>query len=187
VMASPRALAAHQARRTRPSSLYLDWTEWLPVMQGYERGAPAYFATPAVNLVMALDASLAQITAEGMPARVARHARLAGAFRAAWRALGLRTLPLREDLAANTLSAVYYPEGVDASLVARVRAEGVVIAGGLHPDAKMRYFRVGHMGALSPNDVLATVGAIERALAASGRRAALGAGVAAVQAALSPG
>jgi alanine-glyoxylate transaminase/serine-glyoxylate transaminase/serine-pyruvate transaminase len=184
VMAGPRAMAAYRARRARVGSLYLDWGEWLPVMEGYERGTPAYFATPAVNLVMALDASLSLILAEGMEARFARHDRLGRAFRAALRALGLRILPLRDDLAASTLSAVYYPEGVDASLVGRVRAEGVVIAGGLHPEARARYFRVGHMGALSPSDVIATIGAIERALAAGGHRGGLGLGVAAAQAAL---
>jgi alanine-glyoxylate transaminase/serine-glyoxylate transaminase/serine-pyruvate transaminase len=57
---------------------------------------------------------------------------------------------------------------VDASLVGRVAAEGIVVAGGLHPEAKTKYFRVGHMGACSAGDVLATVGAIERALAKAG-------------------
>ncbi len=187
VMAGPGAIAAYRARRVPPASLYLDWGEWLPVMEGYERGTPAYFATPAVSLVLGLDASLGILAAEGMVARVARHERIARAFRAAFRAMGLSLVPLRDDLAASTLSAVYYPEGVDASLVGRVRAEGVVIAGGLHPDAKARYFRVGHMGAVSPSDVLATVGAIERALLAAGYRKALGAGVSAAAEALTAG
>jgi alanine-glyoxylate transaminase/serine-glyoxylate transaminase/serine-pyruvate transaminase len=151
-------------------------------MEGYERGAPAYFATPAVNLVAALDVALSQIADEGMAARVQRHERFASAFRAAWSALGLRVLPARTELCASTLSAVYYPDGIDASLVGRVRAEGIVIAGGLHPDAKTKYFRVGHMGAIDASDVVATVGAIERALAKSGYKFDLGAGVAAAQA-----
>src|SRR5262249_47721595 len=160
------------------------FAEWLPIMQSYERGAPQYFATPAVNLVLALDVSLGHIVAEGVEARVARHARVAAAFRAAWRALGLATLPARDAIAANTLSAVYYPDGVDASLVGRARAEGVAIAGGLHPEAKARYFRVGHMGAMAASDALAAVGAIERALAAGGPRGDVGAGGAAAQGAL---
>jgi alanine-glyoxylate transaminase/serine-glyoxylate transaminase/serine-pyruvate transaminase len=110
---------------------------------------------------------------------------MAGAFRAAFGALGLKMLPLREELCAHTLSAVCYPEGVDVSLVGRVKAEGVVIAGGLHPEAKARYFRVGHMGAITAGDVMVTVGAIERALSASGYRFELGAGLAAAQRALS--
>ncbi|APR79300.1 Serine--glyoxylate aminotransferase [Minicystis rosea] len=184
VMASPRALDAWKARKTKVASMYLDWGEWLPIMSGYEKGAPAYFATPAVTLIMGLEVSLGQLVAEGMDARFSRHARIAGAFRAAWSALGLRLLPLREDLAANTLSAVCYPDGIDASLVARVKAEGVVIAGGLHPEVKAKYFRVGHMGAVSASDTLATIGAVERALATGGYAFTKGAGLAAAQAVL---
>ncbi len=183
--ASPRALAAWRARKRPVASVYADFAEWLPIMEAYEGARASYFATPAVNLVCALDVSLGQLLAEGMEARFARHVRLARAFRAAWSALSLRPLPVREELAANTLSALYYPEGVDAGLMAAARAEGVVLAGGLHPELKTRYFRVGHMNAVSESDVLATVGAIERALARAGHRAAQpGAGVAAAQASL---
>ena len=182
---SQRALAAWRARRSPVRSVYADFAEWLPIMEAYEAGKPAYFATPPVNLVAALDVSLGQILAEGLEARFARHRRMARAFRAAWRALGLRMLPASEALTANTLSAVYYPEGVDASLVGRVRGEGVVLAGGLHPELKARYFRVGHMNRVGPGDVLTAVGAVERALAAAGHRTQPGIAVAAAQASLS--
>ena len=182
---SPRALAAWRARRSPVRSVYADFAEWLPIMEAYEAGKPAYFATPPVNLVAALDVSLGQILEEGLEARFARHRRMARAFRAAWRALGLRMLPASEALTASTLSAVYYPEGVDASLVGRVRGEGVVLAGGLHPELKARYFRVGHMNRVGPGDVLTAVGAVERALAAAGHRTQPGIAVAAAQASLS--
>ena len=184
VMAGPRALEAWRRKKTKVPSLYLDFGEWLPIMHGYENSAPLYFATPPVNLLFALDVSLGHLVAEGMEVRFARHARMAAAFRAAWRALGLEMLPASESIAATTLSAVYYPAGVDAALIGRVRAEGVAIAGGLHPDARAKYFRVGHMGAMKASDVLAAVGAIERALATSGHRLVLGSGVAAAQEAL---
>ena len=184
VMAGPRAISAWRARKTKVTSPYLDFGEWLPIMDGYEKNTPAYFATPAVNLVAALDVSLGQIAEEGMVARIARHGRIAGAFRASFRALGLRAIPLRDEITANTLSAIYYPDGVDASLVGRVRAEGVTIAGGLHPEAKTKYFRVGHMGAVREGDVLTTVGAIERALRASGYKFDAGQGVLAAERAM---
>lgn len=168
LVASARAMQAFRARKSRVASMYLDFGQWLPVMEAYEARKPYYFATPAVNLVAALDTSLAKIAAEGVEARFARHAKMAGAFRAAWKAMELRLLPVRDELAANTLSAVWYPEGVDASLVGKIGAEGAVVAGGLHPEAKTKYFRVGHMGAIAPNDVVAVVGAVERALAAAG-------------------
>jgi alanine-glyoxylate transaminase/serine-glyoxylate transaminase/serine-pyruvate transaminase len=85
---------------------------------------------------------------------------------------------------AHTLSALYYPEGVDAGVIARVREQGVVLAGGLHPELKTRYFRVGHMNVVGPGDVLASVGAVERALALAGHRAQPGVAVAAAQAEL---
>ncbi len=185
VVAGPRALAAWRAKKSQVPSLYLDFAEWLPIMEAYEAGAPKYFATPAVNLVLALEVSLGHLVAEGMEARFTRHARLAAAFRAAWRALGLAMLPASEAVTANTLSAVYYPEGVDASFVGRMREEGIAIAGGLHPEARARYFRVGHMGGLRPADVLGVVGAVERALLRSGARLDRGAGLAAAQAVLS--
>jgi alanine-glyoxylate transaminase/serine-glyoxylate transaminase/serine-pyruvate transaminase len=186
VVASPRAMQAWRERRSRVASMYADFGEWLPIMEAYEQQRPAYFATPPVNLVAALDVSLGQILAEGMAPRVARHARLAAAFRAGIRALDLRFLPTTEDVCANTLSAIYYPEGVDASLVARIREEGVVVAGGLHPELRTRYFRVGHMGVVSSSDVLATLGAIERALARAGYAKARGALAAAEEVLVAP-
>ncbi len=185
LVVSPGAMAAWRARKTPVASLYLDFGEWLPIMESYERGAPQYFATPAVNLVAALEVSLGRICAEGMGARAARHERVAGAFRAAWRALGLSTVPKTEAISAHTMSAVWYPDGVDASFVGRAREQGVVLAGGLHPDIKTKYFRVGHMGAVDASDTVATVGAIERAMALSGRRVELGVAVAAAQGVLS--
>ncbi len=185
VMASTRAMDAYKARKSRVGSLYADFGQWLPIMEAYESGRPAYFATPAVNLITALDVSLAELLAEGMDARFARHERMARAMRAAWRALELSSLPVREEVSANTLSALYYPAGVDASVVGKVREEGVILAGGLHPEVKAKYFRVGHMGAISASDVLATVGAIERALSRARTKRADGAAVAAAQRSLS--
>jgi alanine-glyoxylate transaminase / serine-glyoxylate transaminase / serine-pyruvate transaminase len=184
VVASPAAMAAWRARKKPVASLYLDFGEWLPIMESYERGAPQYFATPAVNLVAALEVSLGRICAEGIDARAARHERVAGAFRAAWRALGLSTLPKSEAVSAHTMSAVWYPDGVDGSFVGRAREEGVVLAGGLHPEVKTKYFRVGHMGAVDASDTVATVAAIERAMVRSGRRIELGVAVAAAQSVL---
>lgn len=184
VMASPAAMTAWRSRRKPVASLYLDFGEWLPIMESYERGAPQYFATPAVNLVAALDVSLERICAEGIDARTTRHEHVANAFRAAWRALGLSVVPKREEISAHTMSAVWYPEGVDVAFVGRAREQGVQLAGGLHPEFKMKYFRVGHMGAVDASDTVTTVAAIERAMALSGRRVELGVAVAAAQSVL---
>ena len=185
VLASRRAMEAWRARKTKVASYYADFGSWLPVLESYEAKKNMYFATPPVQLVEALDASLGGLLAEGVDARVARHARVAAAFRAAWAAMKLAMLPESGEVAAHTLSAIYFPPGVDASLVGRIAEEGAVVTGGLHPDARDKYFRVGHMGGAGAHETLATIGAIERALQAAGHRPApLGAAVAAAQAAL---
>lgn len=184
LVAGPRALEAFRRRRTPVANYYADWTEWLPVMEAYQARRPRYFATPAVNLVWALNVSLGQILAEGMEARIARHRRIARAFRAALSALGLRLVPVRPEKAAHTMTAVYYPEGVDSTLLEEVQRAGVILAGGLHPEIRTRYFRIGHMGAVNPADLLATVGAIEEGLARKGYAFEPGTGLAAAQAAL---
>jgi alanine-glyoxylate transaminase/serine-glyoxylate transaminase/serine-pyruvate transaminase len=184
VLAGPKALAAHRARKTPVRSLYLDFAEWLPVHEAYENEKPSYFATPAVQLVSALDVSLAQLLAEGMEVRFTRHVRLARAFRAGMTALGLSFLPASEQVMAHALSAVRYPKGVDVGLVKAIGAQSITVAGGLHPQLKATYFRVGHMGAVSGADVLSVVGAVERALLQLGAVKHVGDAVAAAERAL---
>ncbi|RMG27880.1 MAG: alanine--glyoxylate aminotransferase family protein [Bacteroidetes bacterium] len=165
LVVSPRAMQAWQQRRSPVGNYYADWHNWLPIMQAYEDRKPAYFGTPAVNLIMALEVSLKQILAEGMEARFKRHAHIAHAFREAMQALAIMMLPAEKAAAANTLTAAFYPEGVDGNQFrAAVSQAGVIIAGGLLADLKSQYFRVGHMGPVNQNDLLATVGAIEAAL-----------------------
>ena len=184
LVAGPRAMEAFAHRRSPVGSYYSDWSHWLPIMQSYEVRKPGYFGTPPVNLIWALNVSLGQILEEGMDARFARHRSLASAFRAAMGVLGLAQVPVHEDLAAATLTAPYYPEGVTAALLPHINAAGVIVAGGLHPQIKERYFRVGHMGAVTPSDILTTVGAIEQGLARVGYRFEPGSGLAAAQRAL---
>ena len=184
LVAGSRALAAFR-RRSRPvTNYYADWDNWLPVMEAYEARRPSYFGTPAVNLIWALHVSLGQILAEGLEARFARHRALSRACQQAMQALGLAQVPRRRAWAAHTMTAPYYPAGVTgAAFLPRVKAAGVIVAGGLHPEIKERYFRIGHMGATRLGDVLATVGAIEMALAGCGHDVVPGRGVAAAQAA----
>ena len=162
VIAGPRALAAFQARKTPVANYYADWTNWLPVMQAYEARKSAYFGTPAVNLIWALEVSLRQIMAEGLAARFERHRTISRACKAGLSALGLGQVPQRPEWAAHAMSAPRYPKGINgAEFIAAVAKNGVVIAGGLHPAIKTEYFRIGHMGSVDMEDVLTTLAAIE--------------------------
>jgi alanine-glyoxylate transaminase/serine-glyoxylate transaminase/serine-pyruvate transaminase len=183
LVAGPRAMAAFRQRQRPVLNYYADWNNWLPIMEAYEARRPGYFGTPAVNMVWALNVSLGQILAEGMEARFERHQALGRACKRAMTALGLNQVPLEPTCAANTMTAPYYPQGVTGpELLPRINMVGVILAGGLHPEIKARYFRIGHMGPTNLGDLLATVGAIEVGLAGCGYKFEPGAGVAAVMA-----
>ncbi len=183
LMVGPRALEAFQRRKNPVLNYYADWTNWLPIMQAYEARKPSYFATPAVNLIFALNVSLGLILSEGMEERFARHVRLSKACKAGIRALGLDQVPLHSDYAANTMTAPRFPIGINsADFLGKVAKAGVTLAGGLHPAIRAEYFRIGHMGSANQGDILATLGAIETALAASGYPFIPGVGVAAASA-----
>ena len=175
MVASERAIAAREALAA-PPPMSIDWLEWLPVMRAYEARRPSYFSTPATTLVRALSVSLEEQLGSqlaehrGMEARFRLHQRAADAMRAAWRVLGLESL-CDPTLAANTLSALRYPAGIDSALLSAIAARGVVVAGGLHPSCKGSYFRVGHMGEVSvrrTEALLTTVDAVAGALGERG-------------------
>lgn len=188
VVAGPKAMTAWRARKTPVYNYYADWSNWLPIMEAYEARKPSYFGTPPVNHIWAIHVSLGQILAEGMDQRFTRHKTIGDAFRAAIGALGLKQVPTDSAHAASTLSAPYYPDGVQGpQLLSKIKEAGVVLAGGLHPDIKAAYFRIGHMGAVRPGDILATVGALETGLSACGYKFEVGTGLNAAQKTIASG
>lgn len=181
VMVGPRAMEAFRKRKAPVLNYYADWGKWLPVMEAYEARKPSYFGTPPVNLIWGLSVSLAQILDEGLDTRFERHRKISKAIKAAVAALGMTEVPVSRGEAAHTLTAPYFPDGVDGSMLGHVSDAGVILAGGLHPEIKERYFRIGHMGVVNGSDVRATVGALEQGLAEVGYRFEHGAGLAAAQ------
>ena len=189
LVAGPRAMDTFHQRTTPVANFYADWGQWLPIMEAYEARRPGYFGTPAVNLVWALNVSLGQILDEGMDARFQRHRALGLACQRAIAALGLGQVPLKPSFAAHTMTAPRYPASsltadpiTGAELLPRVKEAGAILAGGLHPEIKAEYFRIGHMGAARLGDLLATIGALEAGLAGCGYQFEVGAGVAAAAA-----
>jgi aspartate aminotransferase-like enzyme len=170
-----KAQKVREQRRTSPASYYGDLRRWLPILADPTK----YFATPPVNMMYALHEACRMALAEGLEERFSRHARLASAFRAGLRAIGLRLL-CDDAVASNTLTVAYYPAGVRDSEFRRSMQEGfgVVVAGELGP-LKDKAFRVGHMGNVNRNDLLATLGAIEGSLSKEGYKFQFGAGIAA--------
>ncbi|MFP4064497.1 MAG: pyridoxal-phosphate-dependent aminotransferase family protein [Bacteroidales bacterium] len=182
LVASPKAMETWKSRKTRVRSYYADWNNWLPIMDAYTAGKPAYFGTPAVNLVTALETGLNNILQEGLQERFERHKKTGLAFREAIRALGLSMIPKNETVAANTLSAPYLPE--DVSLPDFMKAMGeaeVIIAGGLLPEIKGRYIRIGHMGSVAHTDLMNAIRGIARSLNQCGHKTDEDRGVLAIE------
>ena len=168
VVFSQRALRRRTSLRHAPP-MALDLTHWEPIMRAYLEGRGSYFSTPATSLWRGLATALDELLTEGMQQVFSRHARVATAMRRAWATLGLELLPDQQH-AAHTLSTLRFPPGVGPELVAAVAAQGVAIAGGLHPLVRHQTFRVGHMGfsARTPSHLLQTVDAVGRALGGCG-------------------
>ncbi|KAJ1734029.1 hypothetical protein LPJ61_001276 [Coemansia biformis] len=164
VVASQRALRVVETRKTRVAAYYASWARWLPVMRAYEARAPKYFATPCVQAIFALHTSLRDILADGMEAVFDAHERTAAKVRAAVDSWGLKTVAAEPALCSNAMTAIWLPEGVQAAdLLPKLKARGVVAAGGILAGLAHRYFRLGHMGISATRDN----GNVDKTLAAA--------------------
>lgn len=170
--ASKEALDARAKRKTKVPSYYMDFENWVPVM----RDPSKYFATPPVNMIYCFAQSLEMILNEGLEKRFARHAAIAKAMRSALERIGLRIVA-EDGWRADTMTAAHYPSGIeDEAFRSGMAKRGVIVAGGLG-QLRGKIFRVGHMGNVSANDIVATIGAIEGSLSQLGYLFQLGAGV----------
>jgi aspartate aminotransferase-like enzyme len=139
--------------------------------------------TPAVSLLIGLDAALELIRAEGIENVWARHKRLALALRAGLAAIGLR---LFSDAPSYAVTPVWLPGSVEwNSLYKALKVDnGITVAGGQGEFAG-KIFRVSHLGYYDDLDMVAVMAGIERAFQAVGHPVPLGKGVEAVQKTLS--
>lgn len=158
------------------SEYYIDFDKWLPVMKDPSK----YYATPAVNMIWALQESVRIIKEEGLENRYDRHRKVADAMQAALEALGFKILA-KEHCRASTLSNLIYPEGIDDVKFRNLLAEeGIVVAGGLGAYAG-KMFRLGHMGNVDKHDLVSVIATIERALYRAGAPVEFGKGVGVLQ------
>ena len=173
--ASERAVAA--SKKATTPRFFLDWQ---PVIDQMRTGYFPY--TPATLLLFGLREALRMLDEEGLDAVYARHARLAGAVRAAVDEWDLAILCKDPAEYSNTLTAVVMPDdaGSDAVLKTAESKFDLSLGTGLGR-LKNRVFRIGHLGSLNELEVLATVGGIELVLNELGVPVRLGAGVAAAQ------
>jgi aspartate aminotransferase-like enzyme len=172
-----RAWETVEKRKTPIDDYYANLKRWKPIMDN-PRG---YFATPAVGMVLGMLEAFRIIHEEGLEARWRRHEVFSEAFRAGLKAMNLGSFPAK-GYEAHTLTVPEIPEGVsDPDMRGLMRIKyGVIIAGGL---GKLggKTVRVGHMGNVTSNDVVATMSALEMALMELGHDMEAGAGVGAAE------
>ena len=138
--------------------------------------------TPAVSLIVGVDAALTLIRDEGIENVWGRHRRLSHALRQGISALGLR---LFADSPSDSVTAVWLPEGIEwKELNSTLReGNGVTVAGG-QGEYLGKIFRISHLGYYDDLDMITMVAALERSLLAHQYKFTPGAGLAATQRAL---
>ncbi|KAK9703217.1 hypothetical protein K7432_010850 [Basidiobolus ranarum] len=116
-------------------------------MRNYEARKASYFATPAVQNVMALNVALKRLHSYGVENNFTKHREVSDNVKNTFESWGLQLVPNSRDVAAHAMTAVYYPENVAATaFLPKVASRGVTIAGGIHKENASKYFRIGHMG-----------------------------------------
>jgi aspartate aminotransferase-like enzyme len=169
---SDRAFA--KAERATLPRFYWDWAR---ARAQQEKDTTPF--TPPTSTIVALNAALRRILAEGLDHVFARHVALGRACRAGAKAMGLELYSPDDDSAA-VLTALLTPGEIDAvalRLALRDRF-GITVAGG-HGDVVDRLFRIGHIGYVDVFDITTALAAVELQLVEMGGHVERGAAVAA--------
>ena len=134
--------------------------------------------TPPVSLIFGLREALAMIDEEGLPAVLSRHARLSAALRAGFEALGFPIFP--KAAFSSTVTVGVVPDGLDgATIVRHMYAHYRTVIASQRTKLDNRVIRIGTMGFVGPEEILADLHYLERTLRDLGRAPEPGAGVAA--------
>lgn len=148
------------------------------VHAAYQKRQTPY--TPAISLFYAMQAALRLIRAETIEGAWARHRLMGEMCRAGVKAMGLELLAKDVTKASNSVTAVISPfEPKQLRKTAREKL-GVQIAGG-QGELDSVIFRIGHLGYVTPNDVVLALNATEMTLALHCKDVTPGAAVAAAQ------
>ena len=163
---SEKAMVAHKGARMPRA--YFDWT----AMTG--RRHKSFIGTVPIAMFYGLRESIRLIEEEGLANVHARHARLAGAVRAAIKVWGgngggpqiFCTDPAR---LSDSVTTILMPEGHNAEKVRGIAIEkfNTMTGGGLARLAG-KVFRIGHMGDLNEPMILGSLGAVEMSLKLAG-------------------
>jgi alanine-glyoxylate transaminase/serine-glyoxylate transaminase/serine-pyruvate transaminase len=157
---SERAIAKRKSMKVT-RTYYGDILRWMPVMEDPHR----YFATPAVNMVYAVNRSLNDIFSFGLENYFDKHITLARRVRNAMSVMGFELISKNP---APTLSVFKYPQGIsDADFRSKLYEKGIVVAGAL-ADLQGKAFRMGHMGSITEDELMVAVKKVVEVLEGTG-------------------
>ena len=121
--------------------------------------------TPALSIYYAMDRAFELMRAEGLESIFSRHQVVADYTRQRVKSWGLKLVPVDEKFASNTVTAVWWPEGVDGKAISkRAREEFGVVIGGGQGKLEGKIFRVGHLGFFTKEDVVSALDVVEKLL-----------------------
>jgi aspartate aminotransferase-like enzyme len=136
--------------------------------------------TPAIALIIALNAALKMIKQDGLENVFLRHKKMAEATRASMRGLGLELFA--PTAFSDAVTAIKVPAGIDGEKLVKTMRDtyGITIAGG-QDELKGKVFRIAHMGFIEEFDIIAAISCLEKVLSQMGYKFQLGAGVKAAE------
>ena len=160
VAASNELLEYFQKRQSPIEGYYLNLLRWKPIMDDPKM----YFATPAVQIMLALREALLEVREEGIEARWKRHKELAEKIREGLRQMGVRFIA-EEGYRADTLTGFIVEDGKAPEIQKELRdLHRIEVARGLG-EYGGKMIRVGHMGILNAEQAERAVHAIGASVA----------------------
>tara|TARA_Y100001970_G_scaffold114302_1_gene142591 strand:- start:1160 stop:2299 length:1140 start_codon:yes stop_codon:yes gene_type:complete len=116
--------------------------------------------TPAVNMVMGLNAVLEYFDKQGLENVFRRHTILSKATTQGFESIGLENFA--KGCTSTALSVIKSPEGIDAGDIIKGLKEkyGMIVAGG-QDQAKGKIFRITHMGYVDKSDMISVIAGVE--------------------------
>jgi aspartate aminotransferase-like enzyme len=116
--------------------------------------------TPAVTLIIGLNAVLDYFEKIGLENLFKRHSILSKATTEGFGAIGLENFA--QGCTSTALSVIKSPNGIDAGLIVKglKKKYGMIVAGG-QDQAKGKIFRITHMGYVDKADIISVVAGVE--------------------------
>jgi len=161
------AISAKAIKASESARLTRSFWDWKPMLASNATGYFPY--TPATNMLYALDTACDMLLEEGLDNVFARHDRMAEATRRAVRHWGLEVQCEDPRHYSSVLTAVRLPEGHSANALRATILEkfNMSLGNGLG-QLNDRVFRIGHLGDISPLQMVGALGGVEMGLRAAG-------------------